>query len=140
MKSRHFIFLSIFAIDSTSFGQTAPCGLTYGSPADVENITLNMYDGSIAETIDAINTAKNTRGTAVGCPEIEIEYLVGDYAEPTLAEIETVWNTAIQPEIEAFEAGCPRIGRYENNLALSAYYARLAGYYDNLNSLASIGT
>jgi hypothetical protein len=130
--------LMLFFMSGATIAQTAPCGLTYGSDIDVENITLQMYDGSIADAVAAINDGKNTRGTSVGCPEIEITYSTGDFTVPSLTEIVTVWNAEIRPDIESYTIDCPRIGRYENNLALGAYYAKNAGYYDNLSSLAAI--
>lgn len=132
-------FAVIFLTAASAVGQTAPCDLTYGSEEDAENITLQMYSGTIEAAIDALTAAKNTRGVRVGCPEIEITYSPADFDVPALSEITTVWNTAIKPEIESYTIDCPRIGRYENNLGLGAYYAKQADYFDNLPSLAAIG-
>jgi hypothetical protein len=115
-----------------------PCGNVYGSTADETNIISNMRYGSISDAVNAINQAKNTRGTALGCTEQSLAYATADITGPTLADIETVWNTVHAPAISAYSVSCPRIGRYENNAALGAYYAMQAGYYTDTAKLAEI--
>lgn len=131
----------VFLLGHIGFSQdpVPPCGNDYGSPTDETNIVLQMRFGSTVDAVNAINQAKNTRGYALGCPQEELTYSVGDYSEPSIAEIANVWNTIHKPQIESFSIDCPRIGRYENNAALGAYYANLAGYSTNLNVLRDIG-
>lgn len=116
-----------------------PCGDDYGNSTDEDNIILQMRYGSIVEAVNAINQAKNTRGYALGCPQLSYNYNTGNYSQPLLSDVENIWNTVHKPAIEAFTINCPRIGRYENNAALGAYYANLAGYPSNLNVLKDIG-
>jgi hypothetical protein len=97
-----------------------------------------MRYGSIEDAISSINQAKSTRGNYLGCPQTEIIYGFPLTDEPTIAQITEVWNNNIAPEISSFEMQCPRIGRYENNSALGAYYAMQAGYFDDTTILADI--
>jgi hypothetical protein len=115
-----------------------PCGNNYGSSSDEMNISLQMRYGSISDAINAINQGKNTRGTALGCPEIALNYATPDLSEPLLTDIVNSWNVFHAPSISAFNVTCPRIGRYENNSALGAYYAMQAGYYNDMTKLAVI--
>lgn len=118
---------------------TSGCGLSYGTDNDKDSITYHMRYGTIDETITAINNAKNSRGSLLGCPDNGIVYSAPNTSEPTLNDIVTIWNTAHAPLIENYTIGCPRIGRYENNAALGAYYARLAGYFTDTAKLREIG-
>jgi hypothetical protein len=129
------ILIIAFSVDSQV---TPPCGQDYGSAGDETNITSQMRYGNINDAQAAINQAKNTRGLALGCPQISYNYTPANTTSPLLSDIVNVWNTIHVPEISSFSATCPRIGRYENNSALGAYYARLAGYYDNTTILAEI--
>ncbi|MDH5598874.1 MAG: hypothetical protein OEY34_07110, partial [Cyclobacteriaceae bacterium] len=121
-----------------SFAQTPPCGNDYGSSTDESNIIYQMRYGTIAEAVNAINQAKNTRGTSLGCPQESLSYNLPDLTEPSLSTIETVWNTIHSPAISSYLVDCPRIGRYENNAALGAYYAIQAGYPFDQSKLVEI--
>ena len=115
-----------------------PCGLDYGTQDDEANIIAQMRYGSVADAINAINQAKNSRGTALGCPQSAVSYATPDFTEPALSEIVTIWNTVHAPAISSFSVTCPRIGRYENNSALGAYYAMQAGYFSDTATLSMI--
>jgi hypothetical protein len=117
-----------------------PCGLDYGSSADETNISYQMRYGTLEDAVQAINQAKSTRGDYLGCPQTEIIYDFPSTDEPTLSQIAEVWNNNIAPEISAYTMQCPRIGRYENNSALGAYYAMQAGYFTDTAVLAEIAT
>lgn len=131
-----FLFLLLATI---SFGQVIPpCGNDYGTNADESNISLQMRYGTISDAVNAIDQGKNTRGTALGCPQLALTYAQADTTEPTLAQIENTWLTVHAPAISAFSVSCPRIGRYENNAALGAYYAMQAGYFTDTTQLADI--
>lgn len=117
---------------------TPPCGLDYGTSGDESNIIFQMRYGSINDAINAINQAKNSRGTALGCPQVAYAYAPADTTEPLLSSIVTIWNNVHAPAISAININCPRIGRYESNAALGAYYAMLAGYYSDTAKLAEI--
>jgi hypothetical protein len=115
-----------------------PCGNDYGTTTDENNIITQMRYGTIIDARDAINQAKNSRGNALGCPQDFISYVSPNFSEPSLASIENVWNNVHAPAISSFIVSCPRIGRYENNAALGAYYAMLAGYYNDTSKLNEI--
>lgn len=131
------IGISIIALSANS-QITPPCGQDYGTTSDETNIISQMRYGNINDATIAINQAKNTRGTALGCPQVSYNYSPANTSEPLLSNIVTIWNTVHAPAISSFTVNCPRIGRYENNAALGAYYARLAGYYDDTLKLAEI--
>lgn len=132
-----FFFCVIYFL---GFSQpNAPCGNDYGSTSDESAISFQMRYGTISDAINAINTAKNTRGTSLGCSQTALTYSTPNTTQPNLSSVVTVWNTNHVPVINAFSVTCPRIGRYENNDALGAYYASTAGYYSNLNELIEIG-
>lgn len=132
-----FFFCVIYFL---GFSQpSAPCGNDYGSTSDESAISFQMRYGTISDAINAINTAKNTRGTSLGCSQTALTYSTPNITQPSLSNVVTVWNTNHVPVINAFSVTCPRIGRYENNDALGAYYASTAGYYSNLNELIEIG-
>lgn len=115
-----------------------PCGDDYGTSADEANIIQQMRFGSIQDAVDAIAQAKNSKGFSLGCPQVAYNYNTPDPTVPNLNDVVTVWQNSIQPQIESFTINCPRIGRYENNAALGAYYANLAGYSTNLSVLADV--
>lgn len=115
-----------------------PCGNDYGTTSDEANIIQQMRFGTVNDAVNAINQAKNSRGFSLGCPQSSYSYNSANYTEPLLTEVETVWNSAHKPAIEAYSIDCPRIGRYENNAALGAYYAMLAGYPVNSGVLGNI--
>lgn len=115
-----------------------PCGLDYGTSGDESNISLQMRYGTITDAENAINQGKNSRGTALGCPQVSYSYSPANTAEPLLSDIVNVWNSAHVPAVSSFNVTCPRIGRYESNSALGAYYAMLAGYYSDTSKLAEI--
>ncbi|MBK6526870.1 MAG: hypothetical protein IPG07_15730 [Crocinitomicaceae bacterium] len=138
------VFKSVFLFfcllyTASIIGQTPPCGNDYGSSTDETNIITQMRYGSITDVANAINQGKNTRGTSLGCPQEVVTYQVADFTEPLLSEIENIWSTIHKPAIESISISCPKIGRYESNAALGAYYAILAGYPVNLNGLANVG-
>ncbi len=117
-----------------------PCGNTYGNAQDEANIIQQMRFGTITDAQNALSQAKNTRGTSLGCPELSYNYNPANYAQPSLSAVASVWNNVHLPSIESYSLDCPRIGRYENNAALGAYYAQLAGYPANTNVLYSIAS
>lgn len=117
---------------------TPPCGLDYGTSGDESNIINQMRYGTITDAVNAIDQAKNSRGTALGCPQSAYSYATPDTSAPLLSDIVSIWTTAHSPVISAFNVSCPRIGRYESNSALGAYYAMLAGYYTDTAKLAEI--
>lgn len=117
-----------------------PCGNHYGSSSDEANIIQQMRFGSITDAQNAIEQAKNTRGTSLGCPQLAYNHNPANFSQPSLTAVANIWNTVHLPTIESFTINCPRIGRYENNSALGAYYARLAGYPANLDALYDIAT
>jgi len=133
------IFLFSLVSDFSLFAQIyPPCGLDYGSSSDETNIAYQMRYGTVVDAVSAIDQAKSTRGDYLGCPQTEILYAFPFTDEPTLQEIVNVWNNNIAPEISAFTLQCPRIGRYENNSALGAYYAMQAGYFTDTAVLSDI--
>lgn len=134
-----FSLCVIAFLGRTMIGQVVPpCGLDYGSTSDEANIITQMRYGSIANAVAAINTAKNTRGTSLGCPQSALTYSPSNISEPSLSTIVNIWNTVHVPAINSFSVNCPRIARYESNAALGAYYASLAGYYNNFSKLSEI--
>jgi len=136
---RCLMFFVVILIGESTYAQVMPpCGVDYGSAADETNISTQMRYGSIAMARDAINQAKNTRGTSLGCPQQAVTYMTPDFTEPLLSDIENVWNTIHAPAITSFTVNCPRIGRYESNSALGAYYAMQAGYFSDASKLAEI--
>jgi len=116
----------------------APCGDDYGTSTDEANIVQQMRFGTIQQALDAIAQAKDSKGFSLGCPQVAYNYNTADPTVPVLNDVVAVWQNNIQPQIESFTINCPRIGRYENNAALGAYYARLAGYNTNLTVLGNI--
>jgi hypothetical protein len=139
MIVRAFFFFTIHLAIFVSYSQIAPCGNNYGTSATENNIVEQMRYGSINDAVDAINLGKNARGSALGCTEIVINYSTPNLTEPTLMDIENIWNTVHAPSISSLTINCPRIGRYENNSALGAYYAMHAGYFNDTTILAEIG-
>lgn len=133
------IFMLLLLETYVVIGQTPPCGNDYGSTADEAAIIYQMRYGTISDVVNAINMGKNTRGAALGCPQEVVTYQPADFTEPLLSEIETSWNTVHKPAIEGITISCPKIARYENNAALGAYYANLAGYPTNPLVLSGIG-
>ncbi|MAE83267.1 MAG: hypothetical protein CMB80_11060 [Flammeovirgaceae bacterium] len=117
---------------------TPPCGNDYGTDSNESNIIQQMRYGEIADAINAIDQAKNSRGTALGCPQIALSYSDPEFSRPSLSEIETIWNEILAPNISSITINCPRIGRYENNVALGAYYAMQGGYFNDRSTLAEI--
>lgn len=137
MKLYVYIILALFAAN-TKAQVTPPCGNDYGTSADEDSIILQMRYGNISDAVNAINKAKNSRGTALGCPQMSLTYATPNFSAPSLSNIENIWNTVHAPNISAFNVTCPRIGRYENNAALCAYYAMQAGYFNDSSKLAEI--
>jgi len=136
MKAFLFIFICLGLEAAAQI--YPPCGLDYGSSSDETNISYQMRYGTVVDAVSAIDQAKSTRGDYLGCPQTEILYAFPFTDEPTLQEIVNVWNNNIAPEISAFTLQCPRIGRYENNSALGAYYAMQAGYFTDTAVLSDI--
>ncbi|XOV66607.1 MAG: T9SS type A sorting domain-containing protein [Fluviicola sp.] len=138
MKHGLVLVSLVFAFQNFGQNPNPPCGNNYGSSQDEANIIQQMRFGSVIDAQNAIEQAKNTRGVDLGCPELSYNYNLANYAQPSLASVETIWNTVHLPAIESYTIGCPRIGRYENNSALGAYYASIAGYPVNLDVLYDI--
>lgn len=139
MKIKLFLYPIVIFIGLSAYSQsTPPCGSDYGSSSDEINIVVQMRYGNIVDAVSAINQAKNTRGTSLGCPQILLTYSAPDITEPLLSDIENIWNTVHAPTISSYSVSCPRIGRYESNAALGAYYAMQAGYYNDTTKLAEI--
>jgi len=133
------IIILIISISLHGYSQvTPPCGLDYGTSADESNIVLQMRYGTLTDAVNAINQGKNSRGNALGCPQAAYSYAPANIVEPTLSDIVNIWNSAHAPDISSFNVTCPRIGRYESNAALGAYYAMLAGYYSDTSKLEEI--
>ncbi len=130
--------LALIGFSYSTFAQTPPCGNDYGSASDETNIVEQMRYGTIAEAVNAINQGKNTRGASLGCPQEVVTYATPNITEPLLSAIENVWGSVHAPAIEAYSVSCPRIGRYESNSALGAYYAMQAGYFTNTAKLVEI--
>lgn len=132
-----YFVLLLFAI--SVFAQTTPpCELRYGTAEDENNIVLQMRYGSVAAAVEAVNQAKNSRSALLGCPQQALTYQPANKTEPSLSDILTIWNTNHKPVISSFSVSCPRIGRYENNAALAAYYAMQAGYFSDLSKLGAV--
>lgn len=132
------VFLNFLLAVGYSQNPIPPCGNDYGTSADESNIIQQMRFGSISAAINSLNQAKETRGFSLGCPQAAVSYSAGNYSQPQLSDVANVWNNNHLPTIESFTINCPRIGRYNNNDALGAYYANLAGYPANINVLADI--
>ncbi len=115
-----------------------PCDLNYGTDADETNIALQMRYGTILDAVNAINQAKNSRANSLGCSQSLYSYTPANPNEPLLSDLVRIWNSEHAPYISNFDISCPRIGRYESNSALGAYYAMLAGYYSDTSKLAEI--
>lgn len=133
------LFCTLFAPITRSQPPTPPCGLDYGSSTDRAAIENAMAFGSEQDVINAINNAKATRGFQVGCPQDTVAYIPPDTTEPTLTDIINIWDSIHVPNLLAYTIDCPVTGRRWATVALGAYYARLAGYFSNLNVLADIG-
>jgi hypothetical protein len=141
MKAK--LLFAIFSIlilhNSYSQNPTPPCGNDFGTPANAQNIEQQMRYGTVSDAINAIYAAKNTRGYELGCPQKALNYNPPDTTEPLLTDIVQIWSNVHAPQISSYILGCPKIGRYENNAALGAYYAMLAGYFNDTSVLADIG-
>ena len=136
-------FFLLFLISTSNIihaQSVVPCGNDYGSMSDENNIIQQMRYGSIIDAENAISIGKNTRGTSLGCPQSAYNRTIGNPNQPTLANVASVWNSNHSPVIQSYSVSCPRIGRYENNAALGAYYAKLTGNYSDLLSLEGIAT
>ncbi|MDG1775893.1 MAG: T9SS type A sorting domain-containing protein [Crocinitomicaceae bacterium] len=117
---------------------TPPCGLDYGTATDEFNIIQQMRYGNINTAINAIQTGMNSRGNSLGCPQVPYGYISANTLEPLLSDIVNVWSSAHAPTVSNYNVSCPRIGRYESNSTLGAYYAMLAGYFSDTSKLAEI--
>ncbi|MCR9171295.1 MAG: T9SS type A sorting domain-containing protein [bacterium] len=138
MKVGLILLLLIQSLALMAQSPNPPCGDDYGSAQDEANIIQQMRFGTISDAQNAIDQAKNTRGTSLGCPQIAYNHNPANYNQPSLNDVSTIWNTVHLPAIESFTINCPRIGRYENNAALGAYYANLAGFSVDLNVLYDV--
>ncbi len=67
-----------------------------------------MRYGTTAATIEAINQAKNSRGTSLGCPQVALTYTPVNTSEPPLSEILAKWNEAYIPAINSYVANLPK--------------------------------
>lgn len=121
--------LSSISLGTLSFSQNAPCGNVYGSVNDEANIVQQMRYGSIADAVNAINQAKNTRGSDLGCPETIYTRTTANTTPSNLTTVLNVWQANHLPYLLTYNVTCPRIARYESNAALGAYYAMQAGYF-----------
>lgn len=108
--------------------QAKGCGNSYGTPAQAKAIEDTMYHGSVAECVAALTAARETRGSGVGCPDVEFARAIPNTTPPALDDIAMVWNTVHLPGLSACAENCPPIGRAWPAAALGGYYARLAGY------------
>ena len=119
---------------------TAPCGNDYGTAADRAIIQQQLFSGTASDVANAIRQAKETRGISLGCPQIEYgPFTPANTTEPSLSSIANVWNTGYRPTLEAYSTACPEPARGMPRYGLAALYARSAGYYSNLTSLANMG-
>lgn len=119
---------------------TAPCGNDYGTAADRANIQQQLFSGTASDVANAIRQAKETRGIALACPQIEYgPFTPATTNEPSLSSISNVWNSGYRPTLEAYIAACPEPARGMPRYGLAALYARTAGYFGNLTSLANMG-
>ena len=114
-----------------------PCGLNYGAPGDIENIQIAMLHGNQAEVKAAINQARNHRGTALGCPQDNYgPFEPVDISKPALSEVADAWNNLYRYKLASQNFSCPVIGRQFPRIGVGAYYAHMAGYFDDLETLA----
>lgn len=139
MQMNKLLFVSLLIFNVNAFSQvTPPCGLDYGTTVNENNIINQMRYGTIANAVNAIDQGKNSRGNALGCAQTSVAYSTPNINEPTLTTIVNTWTANHVPAINAYTVNCARIARYENNAALGAYYAKLAGYYSNDGKLVQI--
>lgn len=137
---KHILFALLACCFQAVYPQTSPpCGNDYGSSADETAIASAMRYGTVTDAQNALFQAWNTRGTSLGCQQLALSYLPPDTTRPALSAVESVWLGTHAPAVSGFSRSCPRIGRYENNSALGAYYAWQAGYFQDTLVLASIG-
>ncbi len=134
----YIILLLLFFATYSDAQINPPCQLSYGTSENEANISYQMRYGTIAAATEAISQAKNSRGLSLGCPEVALSYSQANITEPALSEILAIWNANYIPVISSYVVDCPRIGRYENNAALAAYYAMQAGYFSDLSKLNEI--
>lgn len=131
--------LSLGLTPLTCLAQNPPCGLTYGTTADRENIQQMMFTGSVTDVENAINQAKETRGLLLGCAESSYgPFVPADVTVPLLSDVEQVWNSVYVPFIDGFQVDCPDIGRTRPAVGLGAYYAKMAGYYNDSTPLSHV--
>lgn len=114
---------------------TAPCDGFRGTTQDnvrensiISTLQQTMVNGTAKDIANAINTAKNLRADAVGCPEHSYEYTKPNFAEPLFSDIAHVWQTRHAPLLGMYKMSCPTVGREWAQNALGAYYARQAGF------------
>jgi Secretion system C-terminal sorting domain len=117
---------------------TPPCGFIYGNVGDADSIQEAMLNGSVTDVQLAIDTAKEHRGTLLGCFQNAITYTPFVNTTPLLSDIVNIWTNNHAPAIDAYVLGCPDPGRATATAALGGYYAMLAGYYGNLPPLGCI--
>jgi hypothetical protein len=105
-----------------------PCGLDYGTHEDRQRIQRAMLNGSAAQVRLAVNAAKSTRGTSLGCAQRALPVRGSiDTTPPRFEDVLVAWERAVQPELDAYRDGCPGLGRQWPAIALAAYQARRAG-------------
>lgn len=104
----------------------------------MDAIELAMWSGSATDTTNAINSAKATRGDAVGCPDQLLTYATPNFTTPTLATIASKWENVHAPGLRDYEITCPEIGRRWAGPALGGYYAHLAGYASRYSALGDV--
>ncbi|PCJ67004.1 MAG: hypothetical protein COA73_00735 [Candidatus Hydrogenedentota bacterium] len=105
-----------------------PCGDTYGTAANLTAIEDAMYIGTVQDCINAINTARETRGNRVGCRSDAWSYATPNITRPTLSQLENLWNNVHAPGLATFAEVCAQLGREWPAAALGGLYAQLAGY------------
>lgn len=118
-----------------------PCGNTYGSSGDREEIQEAMLSGNENAVKGAIQQAKETRGNQVGCAETCVTYTLDNTSSssPSLNDVAARWNSIHAPSLSNYAYSCPTIGRLWGPGALGGYYSRLAGFSADLTKLADIG-
>jgi len=108
---------------------------TYGS--DPERISLAMFDGDVAATTAALLAGMESRGTQLGCAELEVPRDAIDDTPADLTGIRDRWSRLHGPALATYPA-CPDIGRAWPAAGLGGHYARLAGVPVDEGVLAAI--
>jgi len=110
----------------------------YGTSTDRQAIEDAMFEGTQQAVENAINSAKETRGSTVGCRTDVWDYAVPDITPPTLAQLETLWNNIHYPVLSGYSHTCANIGRGWPASALGGLHAKLGGYDASMGSIRTI--